>query len=766
MGVGSAVKRRVIFVASLPGRIALFFWVVVNILLALMNGFSESDLLGALKKFFGYSSFRANQLEIISDVLAGRDAFALLPTGGGKSLCFQLPAVLREGLTVVVSPLIALMKDQVDQLTASGIAATFLNSSLTPDESRARLRGLHNGAYKLLYVAPERLMLSGFLEDLRKWRPVLLAIDEAHCISEWGHDFRPEYRQLPSVREQLPETPVIALTATATERVRADLVQSLRLREPGLHVGSFNRENLLYRVVARSDPYSQILKFLRERRQESGIIYCQSRKTSESLAADLAADGVTALPYHAGLSQEERTRNQEKFLRDEARVICATIAFGMGINKSNVRFVIHRDLPKNIEGYYQETGRAGRDGLPSECVLLFNAGDVVKHSRFIDEKPDAQEKNIARAQLNQIVHYAESAECRRAHLLRYFSEIFPHENCGACDNCLAPRERWDATIPSQKLLSCVYRIRERSGFSMGLAHVVNVLMGSKSEKIREFGHDQLSTYGIGKDLAKEEWQVIGRELIRLGYLRQNEQRMNVLELTEAGRGALKNRTAIQLTKQTVQKKKAKLGGEIECDEELFDELRVLRRKIADERAVPAYVIFSDATLRHVAREYPTDFQEFGRIPGVGAQKLSEFSAGFTEVVREFLATHTRKEFGSEVGETRSIRPAPRSSDTVRETLRIYRAGQSVAEIAALRGLSDTTILGHLATSISLGEEIDISPFVSPIQETMIRAALAKFPGDALAPVKEALGEEFSYGQIRLVAALVQRKRRGPTTELD
>lgn len=721
--------------------------------------FSESDLLAALKRHFGYSSFRAHQLEIISDVLAGKDVFALLPTGGGKSLCFQLPAVLRDGLTVVVSPLIALMKDQVDQLKESGIAATFLNSSLTPDESRARLRGLHNGAFKLLYVAPERLMLSGFLEDLKKWRPSLLAIDEAHCISEWGHDFRPEYRQLPTVRQQLPEAAVIALTATATERVRADIVQSLRLRDPGIHVGSFNRENLMYRVVSRSDAYAQVLKFLRERKNESGIIYCQSRKTTESLAADLAADGIPALPYHAGLTAEDRTRNQDKFLRDEARVVCATIAFGMGINKSNVRFVIHRDLPKNIEGYYQETGRAGRDGLPSECLLLFNAGDVVKHSRFIDEKPDANEKNIARAQLNQIVHYAESAECRRAHLLRYFGEIFPHENCGACDNCLAPRERWDATIPSQKLLSCVYRIRERSGFAMGLAHVVNVLMGSKSEKIRELKHDELSTYGIGKDLAKEEWQVIGRELIRLGFLRQNEQRMNVLELTEEGRAALKNRTAIQLTKQTVEKKKAKLGGEIECDEELFEELRTLRRKIADERAVPAYVIFSDATLRHMAREYPTDFDAFGRIPGVGAQKLTEFAAAFTEVVREYLATHGPKQFDRLFDEVPRIRSAPRANDTVRETLRLYRAGQSVAEIAALRGLVETTILGHFAIAISAGEQIEISDFVSPLDEKKIRAALAKFPGDALAPVKEALGEKFTYGQIRLVAALAQRESK-------
>lgn len=573
----------------------------------------------------------------------GRDTFALLPTGGGKSLCFQLPAVIQPGLTVVVSPLIALMKDQVDQLTASGIPATCLNSTLPANESRARLRGLHNDAYKLLYVAPERLMLSGFLEDLKKWKPILIAIDEAHCISEWGHDFRPEYRQLPTLRDLFPEVPFMALTATATERVRADIVTLLRLRDPGIHIGSFNRENLLYRVVPRNSPYDQIRQFVQERPRESGIIYCQSRKSTESLAAELASDNIRALPYHAGLTPEERSRNQDSFLRDETRIICATIAFGMGINKSNVRFVIHRDLPKNIEGYYQETGRAGRDGLPSECILLFNAGDVVKHAMFIDEKAEP-EKTIARAQLNEIVHYAESAECRRAYLLRYFAETFPHAACGACDNCLAPRQRYDATVPAQKLLSCVVRIRQHSGFSTGLAHVIDVLLGSRSQRVLEWGHDRLSTYAIGKDIPAERWKLIGRELVRLGYLHQNAQRMNVLEITAEGLAALKERRPIHLTQQQEIKKPSKRTGDIECDEELFEQLRILRKTIADERQVPAYVIFSDAALRHMARDYPTNAVAFSKIPGVGAQKLAEFAAGFTEEIRNYLMTHERRAF--------------------------------------------------------------------------------------------------------------------------
>jgi ATP-dependent DNA helicase RecQ len=379
---------------------------------------STSALYRTLKQSFGYDSFRPLQEEIISDALAGRDVFALLPTGGGKSLCFQLPALLRPGLTVVISPLIALMKDQVDALTASGVPATFINSTLASAESRARLRGLFQGEYRLLYAAPERLMLDGTLEMLRQWNVAQVAIDEAHCISEWGHDFRPEYRQISRLREILPKVPFMALTATATERVRGDIVKHLRLREPRCYVASFNRPNLTYRVLPKASPYDQVLAFIRRRKGECGIIYCASRKATESVTERLVEDGIAARPYHAGLEDTVRARNQELFLRDEVHVICATIAFGMGINKPNVRYVLHYDLPKNVEGYYQETGRAGRDGLPSECLLLYSPGDVVKQTTFIDEKPDPEEQRVAREQLQKLVHYAECAACRRAELLR------------------------------------------------------------------------------------------------------------------------------------------------------------------------------------------------------------------------------------------------------------------------------------------------------------------------------------------------------------
>ncbi|MSU35714.1 MAG: ATP-dependent DNA helicase RecQ, partial [Pedosphaera sp.] len=394
------------------------------------------DLHTPLREVFGFDAFRPLQEEIIRDSLKGRDVFALLPTGGGKSLCYQLPALVRLGLTVVVSPLIALMKDQVDQLQASGVAATCLNSSVGAAESRTRLRGLHQGRYKLLYVAPERLMLSGMLDDLRKWQVERVAVDEAHCISEWGHDFRPEYRQIRELRQHFPEVPFLALTATATERVRLDIVEQLHLRNPGIYVASFNRPNLTYRVLPKASGAEQVVAFVRSRPKESGIVYCSSRARTESTAQKLRSEGIKAAAYHAGLVPTERSQNQEAFLRDEVRVICATIAFGMGINKPNVRFVIHQDLPKNIEGYYQETGRAGRDGLPGECLLLFSPGDVVKQQRFIEEKPDAAEQRIAREQLQQMVHYAEIGECRRAALLDYFGEEYPGTECGGCDNCL------------------------------------------------------------------------------------------------------------------------------------------------------------------------------------------------------------------------------------------------------------------------------------------------------------------------------------------
>jgi len=740
------------------------------------------ELLPLLKQYFGFTSFRPLQEEIIRGSLAGRDTFALLPTGGGKSLCFQLPALARDGLTVVVSPLIALMKDQVDALQASGIAATFLNSSLNADESRKRLRGLHNGEFRLLYVAPERLMLSGFLSDLQKWNVQLIAIDEAHCISEWGHDFRPEYRQISELRKHFPNVPFMALTATATGRVREDIVNHLQLREPKCYVASFNRPNLTYRVIPKNKPYDQLLAFLRARPKDSGIVYCQSRKSAENVAANLSEDGVRAKPYHAGLTPKERSEHQELFLRDDVRVICATIAFGMGINKPNVRFVVHYDLPKNIEGYYQETGRAGRDGLPSECVLLFSPGDVVKQTQFIDEKPNFNEQKIAREQLQQMVHYAECAGCRRVELLAYFGERFSSirsggresaktsshanesqsrftsavtqtENCGACDNCLSPRETFDGTLAAQKFLSCVYRIREKNGFGVGLNHVVEVLTGADTEKIRKWNHAQLSTYGIGKEHNRPEWAAIGRELIRLGFLRQTAEKFSVLEITNEGRAALKERKKITLTKPAVAPEtKTHHVGEITCDEVLFERLRELRKKLADERDVPAYIIFSDVSLRQIARNYPESENDFARISGVGEKKLREFGEVFLNEIALHLATNARQIFADD--SFTAPQPVRKTSlnDTTRETLRRFRAGESVEQIAAARGFAASTIYGHLATAIEAGENIDVNELLDAEAQEQIAAAFKKFGFGNIGGARESLGNKFDYGLFRIYRA--------------
>ncbi|MBL9213412.1 MAG: DNA helicase RecQ [Opitutaceae bacterium] len=607
-----------------------------------------SDLELLLRRTFGYASFRPLQREICEATLAGRDVFALLPTGGGKSLCFQIPALARGGLTVVVSPLIALMKDQVDQLQASGVAATFLNSTLDADEARSRLRGLHRHEYRLLYVAPERLMLEGWVENLKQWNVTCIAIDEAHCVSEWGHDFRPEYRQLAKLRESLPEVPMMALTATATARVRTDIVTHLKLREPAVFVASFNRPNLTYRVVPKDQPLKQIITFVGRREQDSGIIYCASRAAAERVAEALAGRGFPARPYHAGLDAAERGRNQEQFLRDDTRIICATIAFGMGINKPNVRWIIHHDLPKNIEGYYQETGRAGRDGLPGDCLLLFSAGDIAKQTHFLDEMTDARERDVARAQLRQIVHYAESSGCRRAELLAYFGETFPLDNCGACDNCLEPRETYDGTIVAQKFLSCIYRIAQNSRFGVGLNHIIEVLTGADTEKIRRWGHDRLTTYGIGGELSRPQWAAVGRELMRLGYVTVAEGEFATLELTTEGMNLLRTRQPVTLTKPLdlpkAKRAPARREGDIACDEILFARLRVLRKQLADERRVPAYIVFGDNTLRAMARYYPESPAQMEGIPGLGEKKRAEFGEVFAAAIAEYLTTNGRMAF--------------------------------------------------------------------------------------------------------------------------
>ncbi len=599
----------------------------------------------SLKSVFGYDTFRPLQREIIEASLAKRDALAILPTGGGKSLCYQLPALQREGLTLVVSPLIALMKDQVDQLQAAGVAATLLNSSISGHEARTRLEGLDAGRYQLLYVAPERLFAEGFIASLLRWKVTAIAIDEAHCISEWGHDFRPEYRKLATIREQLGQVPMVALTATATERVQKDIAQQLKLKEPGIYIASFNRPNLTYRVLPKQRPRLQILDYADSHQNISGIVYCQSRKAVENYALALKEAGHKALPYHAGLPQEERIQNQEAFIRDNVQIMCATIAFGMGINKPNVRYVLHADLPKNIESYYQETGRAGRDGLPAECVLLFSGGDVVKYQHFIEQVEDPNAQMVARQQLRQMADFAEYGECRRGALLRYFGEQTTEQHCASCDNCLDEREEVDVTLESQQLLSCIYRIN-KAGYPMGLGHTVDVLRGSENAKIKARGHDRLSTHGIGLAHPADYWRLLGKQLIQRGYLNQSNDGYQTLSLSPLALTALREKQTLTMKAPEVRKSapKAKRMGAIDCDEGLFEVLRSIRKSMADTAGVPPYVLFGDAALRHMARRYPRNDVEFLSIPGVGQQKLNQYGAPFIAVIEEWVSENDPRDF--------------------------------------------------------------------------------------------------------------------------
>ncbi|MBB6094033.1 ATP-dependent DNA helicase RecQ [Povalibacter uvarum] len=603
----------------------------------------------SLKRAFGFESFRPGQEAIVRDALAGRDLLAIMPTGGGKSLCFQLPAILKPGVTLVVSPLIALMQDQVRQLIDNGIAATFINSSLASGEAAARFAGLLRGDFKLLYLAPERLLQSEFLNVTLPRIAAspgisAIVIDEAHCVSEWGHDFRPEYRQLAQVRSRCPDTPWHAFTATATPRVREDILVQLALRKPATHLASFNRPNLQYAVREKQrHTYDELLALSRTS-DAAGIVYCLSRKRVDELSAKLQEDGVRALPYHAGLEADERRRNQEAFIRDDAQVVVATIAFGMGINKPDVRWVVHYDLPRTLESYYQESGRAGRDGDPAQCILFFGAGDIRTAEFLIEQKIDPvsgepleAEQRIARHQLRQVLNYAESTECRRAIQLRYFGESFDPP-CNACDNCLQPRELKDWTVPAQQYLSCVARLAQRRE-RFGAAYLIEILRGGQSQKLIDRGHESLSVFGIGKEHSVDEWRHLARALVQQGLVDETQDGYPVAILNAQSWQVLRGERKIMIAEalQRPRKKKGKRepspGEELTADVALFETLRSLRKRLADENGLPPYVIFHDATLREIAARKPTTLDEFATIAGVGQRKLEKYGELFIAAVR-------------------------------------------------------------------------------------------------------------------------------------
>ena len=723
-----------------------------------------------LKTHFGYDDFLPLQERIVASVLEGKDTLVLMPTGGGKSLCYQLPALCLDGLTLVVSPLIALMKDQVDALKANGLAAALINSTLAPDEVRRIRTEALAGRLKILYVAPERLALGGFRAFLERLDVSLIAVDEAHCISEWGHDFRPEYRNLKALRHLKPDVPVIGLTATATQRVREDIIGELALRDCRLFVSSLNRPNLQYIVRPKRRAYEELLGLLDRHRDEAAIIYRFSRKDTESLARRLSGDGVKALPYHAGLDPEIRRSTHERFVRDQVSVIVATIAFGMGIDKPDVRLVVHYDMPKSVEGYYQETGRAGRDGLPSECVFFYSQADRIKHDYFIKKLESPAERENAREKLMQVVELAELTTCRRRFLLNYFGEESSAEECGACDVCLGSRatdsdagtsapEAFDATEIAQKILSAVARTDQR----FGAGHISLVLRGSRAKRVLELGHDRLRVYGIVRDFTDFDIKELVDGLIERGLLAKQAGEYPVLAVTDAGWHFLESRDSVSLPDPRQGHRDGPTGPARpeRYDVDLFDKLRATRRQLAAEMGVPPYVVFGDAALQQMAHFLPQSAESFLRISGVGDSKLARFGDRFLTVIRSH-ATDLGLSERSNPAPMALSRPERRPGPTLDVTSRMLSEGRSLAEVAAERGLALSTILGHCEAIVEAGDEIDLERLMpSPDRTAKIRAAFQAAGTHMLAPVRDLLDKSYSYEELRLVRLYLRRRAGDP-----
>ncbi len=697
---------------------------------------TTSQLLLALKKHFGYDTFRKHQQEIISSVLEKKDSLVIMPTGGGKSICFQLPALFFDGITLVISPLIALMKDQVDGLTANGIPASFYNSSQSTEEQNSIIDNIIHSKVKLIYVAPESL--AGLENILTEQYISCIAIDEAHCISSWGHDFRPSYQQLAFLKQSLPKVPVIALTATADKTTRQDILDQLGISKAKQFITSFDRKNIFLEVRPANDRVTQIIDFVKKRPNQSGIIYCLSRKSTENLAQKLQQNGVKAASYHAGLSFEERTKVQEDFIFDKVEIVCATIAFGMGIDKSNVRWVIHYNMPKNIEGYYQEIGRSGRDGLDAKALLFHSYADVIQLRKFAE---GSSNEDVQIAKLERMQQFSEATSCRRKILLSYFGELLA-ENCGNCDVCKNPPQFFDGTILAQKILSTIVRLKESEPISM----IIDVLRGAQNAAVLEKNYQQIKTYGIGHDISWKDWQQYIIQIINQGYCEIAFHKHNALQLNDFSEKVLFKNEKIFLTKpitiqeQKLQKKEKKANTVLNTD--LFERLRKVRNEIAKKEKIPAYLIFSDASLKEMERTRPLSDADFLKISGVGQHKLEVYGDNFMAEIANFMNEKITKK---------------KKKSTLIVTYDLYKDGLTIAEIAEERNLSPTTIYSHIAKLYSEGKDINLYDFVTQEEVDQVEKAqhLLEYP-IALKPYFEYFKEEMDYSKIRIALSIIEK----------
>lgn len=705
-----------------------------------------------LKRYFGYNTFRPFQIEIIRALLNQVDVLAILPTGAGKSLCYQLPALLMPGTAVVISPLISLMQDQVVSLYKNGISAAFVNSSLPSHEIQAVLDHLEN--YKLVYLAPERLADPDFIERLKKTPISFFVIDEAHCISQWGHSFRMEYRKLALLKRTFPSCPVIALTATATSEVEKDIQSQLAMVNPALIKGSFDRPNLTVSVHSKFQQEKQLQTFLEEQGNRSGIIYAATRKGVDETFNHLQQKGFSVGRYHAGLSEQERTLSQHAFLHDHTTLMVATVAFGMGVHKPDIRFIVHLDMPRTIEQYYQEIGRAGRDGLPSKCLMLYGAQDLFVYRSFLEQMDDPVVRQQMKIKMESMYKFCTSLKCRRYELLRYFGEVYSSIPCGGCDNCLDEAEQVDETVTAQKILSCVYRLKQNVGIRM----TTDVLRGSKNQAFLKRGYDQLSTYGLLKEVSEQEVRYYIESLIHLGLLALTEGEYPVLKWTIRSQSVVSCQEAVLFKKrifQAAKQEKDVLKGReptsLHYDENLFQALRQLRMELARQEGVPPYVVFSDRALQEMATYFPQTKEHFGRINGVGAIKWRKYGEKFLELIREHGVF--------EEIPMREVAAAPsQRKDSREKTLSLYKMGRNIEEIMEDRQLARSTIITHLTEAIQHGADLNLAPIIPAERQEAIKEAIAQVGADRLAPVKEKLPPDYTYDEIRLVAACEKRIR--------